>query len=70
MPIFGSPLGSFRVASFEPRPYALIVTVGQTLGKVVGLLIKAREKSADGLLVSFSHGINDGPRYVNKQAWL
>jgi hypothetical protein len=55
MPIFGSPLGGFWVASLEPGPHAFIVTVGQTLGKIVCLLIEARKEGAHRLLVSFTH---------------
>jgi len=56
MTIFGSPLGGFGVASLEPGPHTFIVTVGQTLGKIVCLLIEACKEGADCLLVSFAHG--------------
>ena len=55
MPVLGGALGSFGVASFEPRPHTLIVTVGETLGKIVRLLIEARKEGTDRLLVSFAH---------------
>ena len=55
MPVFGSPLGGLGIASFEPGPHTLIVTVGQTLGEIVCLLIEACKKGADCLLVSFAH---------------
>lgn len=69
MPVFGGPFGGFGIASFEPRPHTFIVTVGQTLGKIVRLLVEAREEGTNRLLVSFSHATNDGPRSLNKQAW-
>ena len=67
--ILGRTLRRLGIATFKPRPYALIVTVGQALGQVVGLLVESRKESADRLLVAVSHDIYDGPRPINKQAW-
>lgn len=69
MAIFRRTLGRLRVASLEPRPDAFIVTVGETLGQIVRLLVQTGEKSTDRLLVTLVHGTNDGLQHVNKQAW-
>jgi hypothetical protein len=69
MTVFGRTLRSFRVASFEPRPNALIVSMGETLGKIVGLFVQPGKECTDRLLVSFAHNNNDGPGPLNKQAW-
>lgn len=53
--VFGGPLGSFGIAPLEPCPHTFIVTVGQTLGKIVRLLVEARKEGTDRLLVSFGH---------------
>ena len=69
MTVFGRPLRSFRVTPFEPGPNALIVSMGETLGKIVGFFVKPGKECADRLLVCLAHNINDGPRHLNKQAW-
>ena len=68
MAVFRRTLRRFRVAPFEPRPHALIVSVCETLGEIVGLFVEPGKEGADCLLVGVGHLINDGPRGVNKQA--
>jgi hypothetical protein len=68
MAVFGRTLGSFRVASFTPRPNALIIAMGETLSKIVSLFVQPGEERAYRLLVSLAHNINDGPPHPNKQA--
>ena len=69
MAIFRRTPRRFRVAPFEPRPHALIVSVCETFGEIVGLFVEPGKKRADCLLVGVGHLMNDGPRGVNKQAW-
>ena len=69
MAILRRTLRRLRIASLEPSPHALVVTVGQTLGEVVRLLIESRKESTDRLLGAVCHDIYDGPQPVNKQAW-
>ena len=57
MAVFGGPLGSFRVAPFEPGPNALIVSMGETLGKIVSFFVKPGKECADRLLVCLAHNI-------------
>jgi hypothetical protein len=35
----------------------------------VSLFVKPRKECLDRLLVSLGHGVNDGARHPNKQAW-
>lgn len=69
MTIFGRTFRGFWVAPFKPGPHALIVPMGETLGKIVSLFVKAGKECTDRLLVSFAHNMNDGPGHPNKQAW-
>ena len=57
MPVFGCALRGFRIASFEPGPHTFIVSMGETLGKIVSLFVEPGKKCADSLLVRVGHCI-------------
>jgi hypothetical protein len=66
MTVFGRALGRFRISPLKPRPHALVVSMSETLGEIVGFFVESGKKRADRRLVSVGHDLNDGPQEVYK----